>query len=164
MNRSANAIARHCGAALAVAVAVAALGPAGAADAVPTAPLILVAPALGAASPADPDVVAEAVSQALEDLPGDPIAVKPAAADAPAAAEAPLLDQSEGVAVLDAAPVGQAELSLDQAGGRVAVLVTDALATDDFSVAGVTWEDGPDPGRVLARAYQDDGWTEWFEL
>ncbi|MDR1188608.1 MAG: FG-GAP-like repeat-containing protein [Bifidobacteriaceae bacterium] len=125
-------------------------------------PPVLVAPRAGDTA-ADPEAVADAVSQALAALPDDPIAVKPDQDSAPQG-EAPAQPESDGVAVLDAAPVGEAALSLDQPAGEVAVLVTDALATDEFSIAGVTWEGDQEPGRVLARAYQNDEWTEWFDL
>ncbi|MDR2564624.1 MAG: FG-GAP-like repeat-containing protein [Bifidobacteriaceae bacterium] len=164
MNSSANARQRHwAGAVSALAIGLVAVGPALPADAVPTGPPVFVALSASGVGAVDPAAVADAVSQALDAAPGDPITVKPSESAAPAG-EAAVEAEAGGVATLDAAPVGSAEVSLDQPGGEVEVLVTDALATAEFSVAGVTWEGDVEPGRVLARAYQDDEWTEWFDL
>jgi hypothetical protein len=126
-------------------------------------------PAAGVAQAADPEAVAEVVSEALEELEktlgpaGQPITVKPDETTAPEN-QAQVAGEVSGVSRLDAGAAGEAELSLDQPAGEVAVLVTDALVTDEFSIAGVTWEGDQAPGRVLARAYQKDVWTEWFDL
>ncbi|MDR1634914.1 MAG: N-acetylmuramoyl-L-alanine amidase [Bifidobacteriaceae bacterium] len=149
--------------ALAIALGSAVAGPVCAADAVSASAVAYVPTAVAAADPVDPEAVAEAVSEALDAAADEPIAVKPSETAAPVG-EAAILSEHQGVAELDAAPVGEAEVSLDQAGGEVTVLVTDALATPEFSVAGVTWEGDEEPGRVLARAYQNDEWTEWFDL
>ncbi|MDR1442940.1 MAG: FG-GAP-like repeat-containing protein [Bifidobacteriaceae bacterium] len=149
--------------AAAAAIGVAALGAVIPANAAPAAPLILVAPADASVEQAAPEEVAAVVSEALAGLAEDPITVKPDQESAPKA-EAPAQAREAGVAVLDAGPVGEAELSLDQLAGPVEVLVTDALATAEFSIAGVTWDGDQEPGRILARAYQNDEWTDWFDL
>jgi hypothetical protein len=112
--------------------------------------------------PASPDQVAEALAGALAAEPAGPD-LDPLGAEPPQAA-APTEDAAPGVVELDAAGPGQAELVLTTADGPIKALVTAPLGADEFSVAGVVWDRGTPPGRVLARAYQEGGWTEWYDL
>ncbi|MDR2454146.1 MAG: N-acetylmuramoyl-L-alanine amidase [Bifidobacteriaceae bacterium] len=118
------------------------------------------ADSLGAASP---DQVAQAVAGALEEL-AQPAAALDPLGEQPPEAVAPVAQEVGQAAVLEAGPAGAAELFLPSATGAVAAFVTAPLGAREFSVAGVTWQGGPAPGRVLARAYQAGEWTDWYDL
>ncbi|MDR2380674.1 MAG: FG-GAP-like repeat-containing protein [Bifidobacteriaceae bacterium] len=154
--------ARFCSRAIAAALGVALFGgltavsaPQAAADPPP-----LVAAEDSGITPASADLVAEEVTQALP--PGDQ-GVSPLD-DAAPTDPARLGAEHGNVAVLEVAEADQAELSLAQGDERLEALVTAPFETAEFSVAGVTWEGDTPPGRILARAYQDGVWTEWFDL
>ncbi|MDR1798366.1 MAG: hypothetical protein LBR19_00555, partial [Bifidobacteriaceae bacterium] len=112
-----------------------------------------------------PQVVAEVVAQALEDQ-GEALVVAPDAAAAPPSEPAPLETQEPDSTVerLDLEQAGGAQVEVPDPAGQVEAYVSEALPTESFSVAGVTWEGGTEPARVLARTYQDGDWSEWYDL
>jgi len=65
---------------------------------------------------------------------------------------------------LDMTSTPAAEVSLDDPAGEVTAWVSPALATEDFNLAGISWEGGTPPSRVLARTADQDGWSDWLDL
>ncbi|MDR1823917.1 MAG: FG-GAP-like repeat-containing protein [Bifidobacteriaceae bacterium] len=117
----------------------------------------------------DGEVVAAAVATAIEAQDGGDLQVTPEAATPPPAEAAPVIApdgpaEEATVEHLDLEEVASAEVVITDPAGDVNIYVTEAMTADQFSVAGVSWQDGPEPSRILARAYQDGVWTEWYDL
>ncbi|MDR2347873.1 MAG: FG-GAP-like repeat-containing protein [Bifidobacteriaceae bacterium] len=129
-----------------------------------TSPVLpLVVEADSAVQAASPQQVAVAVAAALADQTTAGQALSPLSAAAPAEAT-PVAEVIGDSTALALAADQAAELSVPDQDGDLAVFLTAPLGAEVFSVAGVTWQDGPAPGRVLARAYPAGEWSDWYDL
>ncbi|MCL2802580.1 MAG: N-acetylmuramoyl-L-alanine amidase, partial [Micrococcales bacterium] len=122
-------------------------------------------PAAGLSDPevTSPDEVTAAVDRAIE-AEGQDINVAPGD-DAPADLDAVVDPASPGeVDNLDLSATPAQEVALDDPAGAITGWVSPALLTEEFYVAGVSWSEGQEPGRVLVRTADDNGWSEWFDV
>ncbi|MDR1118700.1 MAG: FG-GAP-like repeat-containing protein [Bifidobacteriaceae bacterium] len=121
------------------------------------------APAGWSEDEATPQDVSGAISEALGDADGAAPAADPLAAEAPEG-QAAVQGTRGALTVLETGADQSAAVTLKGGSEDVQALVTAAAAVEPFSAAGAVWDNGAAPARVLARAYQDGAWTDWYEL
>lgn len=124
----------------------------------PTSPRIQSIALAATLAPVEPSVEPFVASPSAEastepSVAGPSAAVPPVAAPSVAAPSAAMPSTEPSIA-LPEAPTTTGDL-----------LVTETIETQEFSIAGVTWDgDQPEPELIEVRVREADGWSEWTEL